>query len=443
MDRGNDLADVATVGRAGAGLAALGFHRKVDQIEVPGEQAGHRDVRLERLVNGGLRSHLHLAARRRRGALAAGLEAAEKLVAVRLVQRAQVELRARVLGNDVGLGPALADDAVHACVGPELLAHRVHRHEELDDPVQRVHAAPRPGRGMGRLAEELGLDLDDSEAGAPDAGAAASVDHHRGVYTSKHARLQQLHLSRAAFLRRRADHQDLTGEGQRPQRARQRRPRPGAGRGDDVVAAGVPDAGQRIVLAQDGDGGPGAAPGDGRPEGGQQAADPALDAHALLLEELGEPGVGFLLLEGELGMVVDPVRQGFQLVGEAIDRLGDLGLDGVGGAHFAAANSWWARVRRPGSARRSNAVMAMTLAAASRPSRASGLTAAASKAREWMGVPSGAILTSGWMVGTTWLTLPTSDEPSRSFTSGASGSPSRAMLARKASSSVWLRLIGS
>ena len=53
----------------------------------------------------------------------------------------------------------------------------------------------------------------------------------------------------------------------------------------------------------------------------------------------------------------------------------------------------------------------MVLAAISRPSRASGLAADSAKAREWIGVPSGAILTKGWMVGRAWLMFPTSEEP--------------------------------
>ena len=63
---------------------------------------------------------------------------------------------------------------------------------------------------------------------------------------------------------------------------------------------------------------------DGRAEGRRQAADAALDPGAVLLEELGEPAVRLLFLEAELRVVVDPVRQRLELVGEAIDRLGDL-----------------------------------------------------------------------------------------------------------------------
>ena len=45
--------------------------------------------------------------------------------------------------------------------------------------------------------------------------------------------------------------------------------------------------------------------------------------------------------------------------------------------------------------------MAMVLAAATMPCRASGFTAASAKSRVWMAMPSGAIPIMGWMVGRT------------------------------------------
>ena len=51
-------------------------------------------------------------------------------------------------------------------------------------------------------------------------------------------------------------------------------------------------------------------------------------------------------------------------------------------AHFVLLNSSCARLTRPGSVRRSSVVIAIAFAAVSVPVRASGLTAAASNARE-------------------------------------------------------------
>src|SRR6266581_3799188 len=180
-----------------------------------------------------------------------------------------------------------------------------------------------------------------------------------------------------------------------------------------------------------------------RPANGSvpSAASAALDARAVLFEELREPGVRPLLLERELGRGVDAMRESLEIVGDAVDDLGNLRLDGVGAAHVAASNSRRASLTSAGFASRSHVVMAMILADVSIPSRASGHTAACSNAREWIGVPSGAICTIGWMAGMTWLTLPTSELPMRSRLSGDSTTPNVRALARKRSSSVVLRFI--
>src|SRR5215470_4757244 len=430
MDRREHLAHVAAVGRAVAGLAVVRIDREADHAEVLLEEIRHGPVRLERVVHDLLGGHLGAAARRRGGAVGAGREPAEQLLAVVFGERAQVEIGARVLGDDVRLVAALDDDPVHARVGPELLAHLVEPDEELDHRVQRVHAAPRPGGGVGGLAVELGLDLDDAERRAPHLRRAASVDHHRRVDIAEDAGLQQPYLAGPAFLGGRADHLDPARAGQGAERHRERGAGAGARRGDHVVAAGVADRRQRVVLGHDRDGRPRAGSVDRRPERRRQASDAPLDAGAVLVEELGEPAVRLLLLEAELGVVVDLVRQRLEVAGEPIDRRGDLLLDVARRAHFALLNSSWARLTRLGSASRSSVVIAMAFAAVRVPVRASGLTAAASNAREWIGVLSGAIFMSGWIVGMTWLTLPTSDEPRRSTSGGASTTPSAERLAR-------------
>src|SRR5688572_27763780 len=296
---------------------------------------------------------------------------------------------------------------------------------------------------MGGLAEELHLRLDDAERRAPDLRAAAAVDHHGGVDAVEDAGVHELHLAGAAFLGRRADHLDAAGEGQGPERLREGGAGPDAGGGDHVVAACVTDAGQRIVLGHDGDGGTGGGAGNRRPERGRQSTHAALHGGSVLGEEVGEPGVRLVLLERQLGVDVQLVREPLELIGEGVDGCRHARLDGVTGAHFAASNSRRASFTRAGLARRSQVVMAMILAAFSMPSRASGFTAASAKAREWIGVPSGAICTIGWMAGITWLTLPMSDDPMRSRLSGDSTTPNVRALARKSSSSVALRFIGS
>ena len=60
-----------------------------------------------------------------------------------------------------------------------------------------------------------------------------------------------------------------------------------------------------------------------------------------------------------------------------------------------------------------------------------------------MAIPTGAMPIIGWMVGSTWLTLPTSDEPLRSGIGSPSLRPTDVMLALKRSSSTRLDFIGS
>ena len=107
-------------------------------------------------------------------ALGHRLEAPQQLLAVVARGRPQVELGGGVLGDDVGLIPALGDHPVDARVGLDLLPLLVERDEELDHRVQRVDPAPGPRRRMRGLAEELDLDLDDAQARPPDLGARAA-----------------------------------------------------------------------------------------------------------------------------------------------------------------------------------------------------------------------------------------------------------------------------
>jgi hypothetical protein len=71
----------------------------------------------------------------------------------------------------------------------------------------------------------------------------------------------------------------------------------------------------------------------------RQAADAPLDLGAVLLEELGEPGVRLLLVEAELRVVVNLVRQRLEVVGEPVDRARDLVLHVIRRAHFVLLNS--------------------------------------------------------------------------------------------------------
>src|SRR2546427_202317 len=118
-------------------------------------------------------------------------------------------------------------------------------------------------------------------------------------------------------------------ERERAERHGQGHPRACARGRDDVVAAGVADAGQRVVLGHDRDRRSGPSAVDRRAERRGEPAHGALDPGAVLGEELGEPRVRLLFLERELRMVVDSVGEGLELVREAVDGRGDPGLERV------------------------------------------------------------------------------------------------------------------
>src|SRR6185295_18664030 len=191
------------------------------------------------------------------------------------------------LGDDVGRRAAVGDDAVDPAVRAYLLPHHADRVVGLDDRVQRVDPFPRIGGGVRGLAAELEGAAHDAQQVLVQDGAVEPVDHHRAVHVLEHARLDELDLPAAALLGGGADHLDAALRELGPHRG-EGRARAGAGGGDDVVAARVPDAGQRVVLAQDRDGGAVAGL-DGAAEGGVHAADPLLHLEALPGQEVAEP----------------------------------------------------------------------------------------------------------------------------------------------------------
>ena len=88
----------------------------------------------------------------------------------------------------------------------------------------------------------------------------------------------------------------------------------------------MPDGGERVVLAEDGD--RGAVSGlDGRPERRLHPAHAPLDLEALTGQELRQPAGRLELLIAQLGIVVNAARQRFQLVGHAVDGGRDLLLE--------------------------------------------------------------------------------------------------------------------
>jgi hypothetical protein len=172
---------------------------------------------------------------------------------------------------------------------------------------------------VSRRAAEGELDLGGGERGMHEHVAIVGVIHHGGVDVFEHAGFEQAHLAAAAFLRRGADELDAARRGGAARGSREREEGAERAGRDQVVAAGVADLGQRVVLGEDRDLGMAAA--DARSKCRRQAAERALDRQALGLDRLAQPRGGAVLFEGELGRFVQPIREGHERGAEGIDGL--------------------------------------------------------------------------------------------------------------------------
>src|SRR6266542_5602502 len=89
-------------------------------------------------------------------------------------------------------------------------------------------------------------------------------------------------------------------------------------RSDEVVTAAVPDPGERVVLGEQRDGGPGRT--DARAEGSLEPAEAGFNRVAVTFEQGDDAGGGATLLIRQLGIGVDLPRQAHEIV---LDRLGE------------------------------------------------------------------------------------------------------------------------
>ncbi len=195
-----------------------------------------------------------------------------------------------------------------------------------------------PGVADRQRAEREGTEVGDLDR--------AGVDHHRRVHPVEGPRLQQQRLARPAFLGRCADHPygepELLGVRGEPECCAE------AGGGDQVVPAGVPEAGQRVVLADECDGDRPAA--ERRAERGGQAVRGCGDGVAVGAQQFGAPGGRAVLLEGGLGVGVDAAAEREQLCPVRVHAVAD-GLLGRGqsrGQGRGQGHEW--RLRASGSA---------------------------------------------------------------------------------------------
>ena len=232
------------------------------------------------------------------------------------------------LRDDVRGRPALLDDPVDAGRRAELLAPQPDRAEQQDHRVERVAALPRVrrrrapgGRGTRRRR--------------PPTRAASSrrgCGRRGGTAAPRPGRLEQPVV----------DHDLLAAPPllRRASRGTRSRRRSSSAIAASAIAAPTPDA--AIVLWPQPCPSPGSAsysaripirgPSPPRPprrtaaDRGRQAAGRVLDLEAVPGEHLRDRSGGAVLLEGGLGVGVDPVRQVEDLVASAVDGGGEAGL---------------------------------------------------------------------------------------------------------------------
>ena len=170
-------------------------------------------------------------------------------------------------------------------------------------------------------------DLLDGEARDAFDLRACRMDHQSGGEPLERSLFDEANLATPALLSRCAEDpepsaqlagDDGTGE-----------PGTQAGGGDDVVAAGMADAGQGVVLAQHGNLGPFAS--DPCLECRRHAVGAADRIESLLFQDVGEDLMGAMLLEAEFGVGMDVVRGGEQHIGQLIDAGAHPRLDRLDG----------------------------------------------------------------------------------------------------------------
>jgi hypothetical protein len=248
-----------------------------------------------------------------------------------------------VLGDDVGGGAALRDDALDVGGLRQPSAERGQHVEQLDEGGERVDPLGGVARGMGGPPVEPDPVLLLGGERRPLPVVHARVEHQGGVDTVEHPRLHFQHLAAPAFLGRTPHRQHRTAEflphgmdGECRAEAR---------RGDQVVPAGVTQAGQGVVLQQQRHGRPALA--RTRGERGRQPCHLPLHDEPRALQLARQQGRRTVFGEGVLGVAVQ--RQGDvpQGVGPLGDLTADAGVQGVGHAGHVAS-----RQRRCGSAGR-------------------------------------------------------------------------------------------
>ena len=305
VDGPHPLRDVAHVGGGGRHAPRPVFrevHVAAERGPVGSEQPGQQLVVAElRVARAGL-GQLPLAPGRQGARLEARPDPGEDAVELGQRVRPDVPGAAGQVGDGVGGGAGLGDDAVHAHRRGQLLPQQPDGDLRDREGVGRVSAELRVGPRVRGDAPVGDVEVSHRAGPGVDGVSGAGVDHHRERQVVEAPRLQHGDLAAAALFGRGPEHADADAQvvgdvGQGLGGAH-------GGRGDDVVTAGVPEAGERVVLRDQADGdGPLAVGGDERRG---QARGPPLDREAADRQRIGQQGRRGMLPPGRLRVLVQP-----------------------------------------------------------------------------------------------------------------------------------------
>ena len=266
------------------------------------------------------------------GRLGASQDAVGDLVRVAGRVSAAQKLALGLFRDDIHRLTAVGDDPVDPRAIAKMQPRGVDALKGLDHRRERARARPWRRRRVGGVSVEREPQMACGERGKSGELAVHRMRHHRNVDAFEHALFKQDDLAAAAFLGRRAENHDASGQlAAHRGEAREGRKRGGA---DEVVAAGMA-VGQRVVFGEDGDGRVGSIGSIGFAGGfagfgakrGLQSTNAAFDPDSEFAKRAAEQPGREALLELQFRMSMDLASKPDRLVLEPIDRTADLLMD--------------------------------------------------------------------------------------------------------------------
>ena len=324
MEAGDDVGDVPHVGRAGILPGDRIDRVDAEPPQVLFEERGQDAVVAQIAVRVFVEGQLDAAPGRQRGGLEDVFDFLDELLHVRFVPSAHQEFPAGPFRHDVGRGSALFEEAMQAGALLDVLAEHADAVVGEHERVERVDALLRVTGGVGGAADELELHVGHGQCPVEHLSLGIRVEHHGGIDFLEDPGPNQPDLPATAFFGGRPDHLDPSGK----TIERLRQGDPGAGRrgGDQVVAAAMSQATERVVLREKGNRRSSAvATGGDKGGGGVGHAD--FDLEALLAQQRRQPADRLLLLVGDLGVGMDVPADSFQLRAQRVDPGADPVLE--------------------------------------------------------------------------------------------------------------------